>query len=93
MNLFYLNENLKDEDKLKIIKDFVDAEVSMMEYEGDDHPSVTCHRHLITLVVREELVEKLLEVIYEIDYNSFYNEESNSYSYDLYTTIINKIDV
>jgi hypothetical protein len=91
MDLFYLNKEIKEKDRLQIFKDFVDAEINMIEYEGDDHPSVICHRHLITILIGKNLVNTLLKNISEIDYNSFYNKESNSYPDNFYIKLLNQI--
>lgn len=63
MDLFYLNSHLKNEDKEKILEDFISAELAMSDYDGDDHPAVNLHRVLIGIIFEKEKLDRIIDLI------------------------------
>jgi len=90
MNLFYLNQHLKVQDKTQIIKDFIDAETQMYS-EGDEHPAVINHNHLITLISDRPIAEIKKIIADEYDQHGNYNYSEEGWPEEFYNSIIQLI--
>jgi len=91
MNLQYLQKYLKADDKQKILQEFVDVEIIMIENDGDDHPAVYSHRMMGEIVFGDNLNDAIA-IMKEIVFNSEAQNLKNFVATQMQSIKIEKMD-
>ena len=89
IDLNYLKDSLNAKDKEQIIKEFIDAELSMMVYHGDDHPAVLLHRTAMSLLLKPEDINKFIQFLYDKEAVDLYDMNGELLP-DIYQKLFNE---